>query len=136
MAILSGASGSVSFKATGGSVVTLDVTEWSIQEGNRIADVTTSAAAYTKFQGTVADNSWSFSLPLDGANSPEVTAAMAVPATGDIWFKVGTTSTYHKITPTTVQQISPVCNAAGDVIRVTVSGGGGALSLYSAVAPA
>jgi len=136
MAILSGATGSVSFKATGGSVVTLDVTEWSVQEGNRIADVTTSAAAYTAFQGTVADNTWSFSLPLDAANSPEVTAAMAVPATGTIWFKLGTSSTYHKITPTTVQQISPTNNAAGDVVRVTVSGGGGALTLYTGTAPA
>jgi len=136
MAILSGATGSVSFKAAGGSVVTLDVSEWSIEEGNRIADVTTSAAAYTAFQGTVAENTWSFSLPVDATNTPEVTAAMAVPATGSIWFKLGTSSTWHKITPTTVQRIAPVNNAAGDVVRVTVSGGGGALTTYSAVTPA
>ena len=136
MAILSGATGSVSFKATGGNVVTLDVTEWSIDEGNRVADTTTSAAAYTVAQGTVADNSWSFTLPLDSANTPEVTAAMAVPATGTIWFKIGTSSTYYKITPTTAQRISKVNNAAGDVVRLTVSGGGGALTQYTAVAPA
>lgn len=136
MAILSGALGSVSFKLLGGSLVTLDVTEWSVQEGNRVADVTTSAAAYTAFQGTVADNSWSFSLPLDAANTPEVTAAMTAGAVGTIWFKLGTSSTWHKITPTTVQQIAPVNNSAGDVVRVTVSGGGGALTLYTATAPA
>lgn len=136
MAFFSAQTGSVSVKPSGGALATFDVSEWQLQEGNIIADVTTSAAAYTQGLATIQNHSWSFSLPVDSSNAPDASAKIPVGTTLSIWFKIGSTSTWHKLDLAIVESITPVNNNAGDAYRMTVSGRCGTLTYYTATAPA
>lgn len=138
MALFSANGGSVTVIGIGdaGANVTFDVTEWSIPEGNRVSDVSTSAQNYSKFLGTLEDNSWSFSLPMDIDNAPNDYPDFVAGSSGlTIYFKVGNTAFYHKIADTTVNPMNDQNNNAGDAFRMTVSGQGGTLTRYVA-APA
>jgi len=134
MSLFGAQTGSVSVKPSGGSVVTFDVAEWQLQESVIVADVTTSAGAYTQGLGTIENHSWSFSLPVDSENKPETTIPVGTIMT--IWFKIGTTSTYHKLLLSICESITPVNNNAGDAYRLTVSGRCGPITLYTGTAPA
>lgn len=132
MALLTANGGSVTVNSS--PDVVLAVTSWQIDDGNRLADVSTSAQAYAVFLGCLAEVSWSFDLPVDAASTP--TAAGLTPgAIVDLYFRVGSSNTYHRVQSTTVERSAPVNDNTGQPFRETVSGRGGAITRYGA-APA
>lgn len=112
--------------------VVLHVTSWQIDDGNRLADVSTSNQSYAVFLGCLAEVSWSFELPVDAASTP--TAAGLTPGTTvtSLWFRVGSSATYHRIQSTTVERVAPVNDNTGQPYRETVSGRGGTITRYGA----
>lgn len=129
MALLSANGGSVTLN--GSPDVALAVTSWQIDDGSRLADASTSAQAYSVFLGCLAELSWSFDLPVDAASTP--TAAGLTPgAVVDLYFRVGSSNTYHRVQNTTVERVAPVNDNTGQPYRETVSGRGGAITRYGA----
>lgn len=129
MALIAGTGGSITIDAT--PDVTLHVANWSIDAGNRLADGTTSAKTSSHFEGTLGDNSWQIELPVDAAGTPE--DAGITPGTQvSIFFRVGSTNTYHKLVTTTVERVGITNPNTGDLHRNAISGRGGAMTWYGA----
>jgi hypothetical protein len=127
------------FSASGGSVtvngtpdVTIHVSEWSIQKGARQGDGSTSAQGYSVFVPCLEDNTASFSLPEDNANTLEdagiVKGAMGL----DLYFRHGASAVYTRLQNTTVSSIGENNNNQGDLYRVQVQLQGGVVTEYSA----
>lgn len=130
MTLLSANGGSVT--VDGSPDITLHVSSWQIDDGSRLADVSTSAQSYAVFLGCLAEVSWSFELPVDAASTPTAAGLTPGAVITNLWFRVGSSNTYHKIANCTVERVAPVNDNTGQPYRETVSGRGGAITRYGA----
>jgi hypothetical protein len=111
-----------------------DVSEWSIEAGDRLADGTTSANTGADYFSTLEDHSWSASLPVDTANTP-YSDNLYPGQRVTIFFRVGNGATYHRLTNTTIASVGVQNPNTGELHRNTISGRGGTMIWYGA-APA
>jgi hypothetical protein len=123
------------FSANGGSVTTatgtLHVSEWSVQQGARQGEGTTSAQAFSVFVPCLEDNTASFSLPEDAANTLADCGIVKGAYDFTIYFKHGTENTWTRLDNTTVASITRVNNNQGDLFRVQVQLQGGTVTEYA-----
>lgn len=129
MALLSANGGSVTLNAS--PDITWHVTSWQIDDGARLADTSTSAQAYSVFLSCLGEVSWSFDLPVDAASTPAA-GGLTPGAIVDLYFRVGSSNTYHRVQSTTVERITPVNDNTGQPYRETVTGRGGTITRYGA----
>lgn len=127
------------FAGTGGFIVvdgspdvTLQVADYSVEFGDRLADGTTSAHTGSNYESTLEENRWTINLPVDAAATPSA-AGLTPGAKVSIWFKVPSpTPTYHKLTSTSVAQVGVQNPNTGELHRNAISGQGGTRTLYGA----
>lgn len=131
MALISGTGGAI---FVGALASRLEIADWGIDAGDRLADGTTSAVTSSNYEGTLGENGWTLNLPVDAADSP-YSNGLYPGQKVTIYFKVGTTTTYHRLTDTTVAQVGVTNPATGELHRNAISGRGGAMTWYGA-APA
>lgn len=128
MALISGTGGAI---YVGALAVKQDVADWSLDAGDRLADGTTSANTGSDFYGTLEDNRWSINLPVDVANTP-YSDGLYPGQRVTIYFRVGSGSTYHRLTNTTVAQVGVTNPATGELHRNAITGQGGTMTWYGA----
>ncbi len=129
MPLISSNGGSVTLN--GSPDVTWHVTSWQIDDGVRLADTSTSAQGYAVFLSCLGEVSWSLDLPVDTSNSPAA-GGLTPGSIVDLYFKVGGTTTYHRVQYTTVERITPVNDNTGQPYRETVTGRGGTITRFAA----
>jgi len=149
MAFISGATGSVVVSVLDAShdlysQRTWHVVQWTLTDEALPAEVPHVAASGFRVATMGYRVSWSFTLPIDDTElpasvftNPSYSTATAGSYGGIyagqptcVWFKVGTASLWHRVRNTMVMAMTPVCNSAGDVIRLTVTGSGGEVDYY------
>lgn len=129
----SGHGGSVKTGAAGAT--TVPVGRWSGNWRVRDADVTQSdSGGATLYLAVVQDNEWEFTCARDDVLFPEAVGLAQGTVISLMWFKLGAGERADKLANTLVTEVSPVCDNAGDVVRVTVRGKGGLLTANQTIA--
>lgn len=124
MTLRSGHGGSVQVGT--GTPVVVPVGRWSANWRVRDADVTQSdGGGTTTYLAVVTDPEWEFTLARDDTAFPEAVGLQEGSTVGVLWFKLGAGTKADKLTNTLVCEVAPVCDNAGDALRVTVRGKGG-----------
>lgn len=125
MAFLSGNGGEVIVGA-----VTLHVAKWEGNFGARLVENTNSnTSGATSYDKVVDDASWTIEIPLDDTNLPDTDAGLTGGTKVTIKFYLGAGAKFYQLTNTTVEEIRPSNDNAQDIVRVTVTGKGGAITL-------
>lgn len=106
--------------------VVADITRWSGNWSNRLAEVSTSATTGTRYANVRPDPQWSLDLPLDDPNYPEVIGWTAGLVITTMFFKHS--SKADRLCSTTVEAVNKSADNNNDVPRVQVSGRGGDIS--------
>ncbi len=127
MSIPSGNGGFIQLATGAGNIQ--HVSMWTGNWANRLAEVTNSGFAGSQYAPTLPDPSWSISLPRDDTAYPEALGITPGAFLANVWFKLGADSKYDKVSATTVEAVQKECNSAGDVVRITITGKGGSLTL-------
>lgn len=118
---------------------TWNVVNWTLSDDALVAEVPHVAASGVRLATQGYRLSWSITLPVDDTETPVSAGGTATDGTYGglyagqpvaIWFKVGAKSLWHRVTNSMVTAMTPVCNSAGDVVRLTVTGGGGEVLYY------
>lgn len=127
MTLKSGHGGSVQVGT--GTITTVPVGRWSGNWKIRDSDVTQSdGGGSTHYFAVVKDPEWEFSAARDDTNFPEAVGLEEGTTVAVLWFKLGAGDKADKLVGTLVTEVSPVCDNAGDVVRVTVRGKGGVIT--------
>ena len=121
--IPSGNGGYIQLAAGGANIQ--HVSQWTGNWMNRLAEVTNSGFAGSQYAPTLPDPSWSINLPRDDTAFPEALAIVEGTILANVYFKLGADSKYERVQMTTVESVQKVCNNAGDVVRITITGKGG-----------
>lgn len=108
--------------------VTLHVNRWELTQQARLVENTHSGVSSSNYEAVVPDHSWTAEVPWDDANMPDVDVGLAEGTKVTIIFKFGASSKTATLTSTTVESVVPVDDNATDIVRVRVSGKGGALT--------
>jgi len=123
---------------------TWNVVQWTLTDEAIVSEVPHVAASGVRLATMGYRLSWSITLPVDDTELPGrvfTNSAYSTATDGTygglyagqpvaVWFKVGTATLYHRVTNSMIQAMTPVCNSAGDVVRLTVTGGGGEVLYY------
>lgn len=133
MALRSGHGGNVQV-GTGAPVV-VPVGRWSGNWRSRNSEVTQSdSGGGTLFFPVVQDNQWEFTAARDDTLFPEAVGLAQGTILGTMWFKLGAGVKADRLTNTTVEEVNPICDNQGDVVRVNVRGHGGVLTPNQTIA--
>ena len=115
-------------------VVTVATTQWAIQDATMPLDVSNVAQSTgTRYATAGADLSWTAVFPLEEFGEPDALGLNSGVVT-TVWFKVGSPEVldaWHRIDETLITLTAPVNNAAGDAVRFSVTGKGGAVTYYT-----
>ena len=96
----------------------------------RGTEVTVSNNGFAMFAPTIIEASWSAEFPLDDPNFPEVIGLVPnTVAANPFYFKHGNSTKADKLVDTYIESVQKVKSATGDVVRVSVSGKGGTLTV-------
>lgn len=113
--------------------VTAHNSMWTLNDMNRLAEVTNSAYGGSQFAPTLQDPSWTIEIPRDDTLFPEALGFVSGTFITSLWFKLGAENKTHRVNATTVETVTTVNDNKGDVIRVTVTGKGGTVQRNQAV---
>jgi len=137
---ISGSGGSVTFTMVDSSyvpfsLVTFDVALWRLDDSDMPADVSHVGPAGTRYASKGQYNlAWSFALPVDFLNLPEVSLIRSGVCT-NCWLKTGDRDYWHKISLTKIDSVANVDDSTNDVIRSVITGSGGDILYYSPIQP-
>lgn len=130
--IPSGNGGYVQVAAGAGNIQ--HTSQWTGNWMNRLAEVTNSAFPGSQYAPTLPDPSWTIEVPRDDTLYPEALGFYAGQFLPTVYFRLGADSKFDRVQATTVESVQKVCNNAGDVVRLTISGKGGSMT-YNVAAP-
>ena len=124
MAFVSGNGGSISVGATA-----LVVGEWGGNFGARLVENTHSATGgSTNYEKVVDDPSWYADIPWDETALPDTDLGLTGGAKVTVTFKLGAGVKTYVLTNTTVENVEPKVNNSNDIVRMRVTGKGGAIT--------
>lgn len=119
----------------GGSVFNFDVPitiptgRWSGNWRVRPAEVTQSnSGGGTRYKPVVQDPSWTCEFARDDDFFMEALGLTKGTEISALYFKLGAANQYDLLENTLVVEVSKVCDNAGDVVRISVSGQGGVVT--------
>ena len=120
----SGNGGSISVGAT-----SLDIATWTLNTGGRLTENTHSGTSgASNYELVVVDASWTVEVPLDETALPDTDLGLTAGAKVTITFKIGAGAKTYVLTNTTVEGVEATNNNSTDIVRVRVTGKGGAVT--------
>jgi hypothetical protein len=103
---------------------------WTLNKDPRLAETTNSGTGgSTRYKRTVKDNSWTIELPVDSDQILETVLSLdSGSELAQVKFQLGESALAYTLTNTTVETMVPVVNNQNDIVRMTITGKGGALT--------
>lgn len=108
--------------------VEFPISKWTLDKDSRLQEATRSFhVSGTRYKKTTKDPSWTLDLPLNTTATAEssgvgIVEGLQIPL---MLFKVGSSSHYYMLLMSTVSNVTPICDAVGDIVRYHITGKGG-----------
>lgn len=129
MAFWSGLGGYVVVTTPTTNSTRLDVSKWTLRKTSRLVENTNSGSVATNFEAVVPNYEWTIEVPWDSVNIPDTNVGLVEGAKVTIQFFTGASGLSQILVDTSVESNEEVDDDANDIIRETISGKGGYLSL-------
>lgn len=107
---------------------TLHCTNVTLVKQARLVENTNSSNSSSNYVPVVKDHSWSADVPWDDTNLPDTDFGLVEGAQVTLVFNEGGSGKTATLTNTTVERLETIMNNENDIVRVRVSGKGGALT--------
>jgi hypothetical protein len=101
--------------------VAFPVAEWRLQRRARLADATTSASGGEVRALVLRGGSFTINVPWNSNLTPEAAGFVEGAELADLGLMLGDSGFMYAF-PAIMENIEYVCNAANDIIRLTISG--------------
>lgn len=107
---------------------TLHTTDVTLIKQARLVENTSSANSSSNYVPVIKDHSWTATIPWDDTNLPDTDFGLVEGAQVTLIFNEGTSGKTATLTNTTVERLETMMNNEQDIVRVRISGKGGALT--------